>query len=159
MLLFAMIDQCVAPDMWHPASSNNFSCVHQRPLDIYTRTLQQRTFQGLFDPEAMSRGSGYHEPWELQVGEEWWEDLSEMDNLTEESLLQELRRQYEGEANVFSFCRPPFHRIGAMRKLLRQLSQQIDTSPVSHNLNRSMSDADIELAMTLPSCSSKATDT
>lgn len=74
-------------------------------------------------PVAMSRGSGYHEPWELQVGEEWWEDLSEMDNLTEESLLQEMRRQYEGEPRgVFSpQASIPLH--CPTNKSLRQLRQ------------------------------------
>jgi hypothetical protein len=43
------------------------------------------------------KGSGYQEPWELQVGETWWEDLSEMPFLTEESLLGELERQYTGK--------------------------------------------------------------
>lgn len=46
----------------------------------------------------MARGSGHYEAWEAHDGEEWWEDLSEMAHLTEESLLAELKRQYFGTA-------------------------------------------------------------
>lgn len=53
-------------------------------------------------------GSGHIEPWELHVGETWWEDLADMANLTEETLLAELIRQYTGALSVLSvfhhFC-------------------------------------------------------
>jgi hypothetical protein len=44
------------------------------------------------------RGSGQVEPWEQQIGEVWWEDLADMAHLTEETLLSELTRQYQGES-------------------------------------------------------------
>mmetsp|Transcript_4923 Transcript_4923/g.12751 ORF Transcript_4923/g.12751 Transcript_4923/m.12751 type:complete len:985 (-) Transcript_4923:966-3920(-) len=43
-----------------------------------------------------AQGSGHVEPWEVHQGPEWWEDLSEMSDLTEETLLAELKRQYHG---------------------------------------------------------------
>lgn len=53
-----------------------------------------------------AKGSGYHEAWENQVGDGWWEDLSEMAHLTEETLLDELKRQYAGADVLFKTLIP-----------------------------------------------------
>jgi hypothetical protein len=49
-----------------------------------------------------NRGSRHYEAWEEHDGEEWWEDLSEMAHLTEDSLRDELKRQYQGQGPVNS---------------------------------------------------------